>query len=113
MKNRKLLIWFFVASLSLLILIVLTFNFYKSDIPLINNFLKNNKLACIPPGEVAQNASLGPDGHFGECCKGLSLISSRDCSSEFILGSGMICSDCGNGICESWENKCNCKEDCK
>jgi len=23
-----------------------------------------------------------------------------------------LCSDCGNGICESWESKCNCPEDC-
>jgi hypothetical protein len=24
-----------------------------------------------------------------------------------------ICSDCGNGICESWESNCNCPKDCE
>jgi hypothetical protein len=59
-------------------------------------------------------------GKTKECCTGLDSISA--CSpnpddptcegySE-IVGCGSICSDCGNNICEDWENRCNCPEDC-
>lgn len=27
--------------------------------------------------------------------------------------SAKICSPCGDGICEPWENRCNCPEDCR
>ncbi|MCF7844755.1 MAG: hypothetical protein K9M03_02925 [Kiritimatiellales bacterium] len=65
-----------------------------------------------------------PDGPV--CCEGLRPIavafpgesqppsreieSSNSCTA--ILGS-MICSNCGDGICEEWENECNCSDDCK
>ncbi len=54
------------------------------------------------------------------CCKGLSMISAApeakymEINGEYVspLGSGIICSDCGNGICEQWEHKYNCPKDC-
>lgn len=54
-----------------------------------------------------------------ECCEGLTVISEaeyprlfdKDC--EPAPGSGYLCSNCGNGICDDWESKCSCKEDCK
>lgn len=53
-----------------------------------------------------------------KCCEGLTAISeaeyptlfTKDC--EPAEGSGDLCSNCGNGICEDWESKCSCKEDC-
>jgi len=54
-------------------------------------------------------------GH--DCCDGLIAIkptaslntSTGECTP--IVGSS-VCSNCGNGTCEKWENQCNCLEDC-
>ena len=80
---------------------------------------------CAKAGEMSSNPSLGPKNNPRECCEGLVEISAGlkyDPNNEYVsadkngcirlLGSGCICSDCGNGICENWENKCNCPEDC-
>ncbi|MFH2028503.1 MAG: hypothetical protein ABIJ08_05165 [Nanoarchaeota archaeon] len=53
------------------------------------------------------------------CCEGLIAISEaeyprlfdNDCNAA--SGTGDLCSNCGNGICEKWESKCSCSEDCK
>lgn len=55
---------------------------------------------------------------ISECCEGLSEIPrieayDNECNLVGYLGWLYICSDCGNGICESWEDKCNCQEDCE
>jgi hypothetical protein len=77
--------------------------------------------ACIQAGNVSKNPSLGPAGDFGECCTGLIEISGAPLSAYYLenctsngewVGSGIICSACGNGICEEWEHKCNCPHDC-
>jgi len=52
-----------------------------------------------------------------ECCEGLiqifpTYIYDANCNFTGIVGWIPICSDCGNGICESWESKCNCPQDC-
>lgn len=84
-------------------------------------FTISNPNDCLEAGQVYQNASLGPNGSFGACCDGLSGIdgglwdaapnaASPICQSR--EGSGMICSNCGNGLCERWENRCNCSKDC-
>lgn len=73
---------------------------------------------CSKAGEPGPNPSLGPnDPNIGiTCCAGLDMISpgsvAADGSCIILVGAGTICSDCGNGICEAWENKCNCNEDC-
>jgi hypothetical protein len=67
-------------------------------------------------GEASRNPSLGPNGNFGKCAKGLVEISTFYRTDPFCIqgeGGALICSDCGNGLCEEWENKCNCPEDCK
>lgn len=73
---------------------------------------------CLNAGELAFDESTGVNR--GECCEGLVKIgdvfydSNKTCEEIFrIVGYGSICSDCGNKICESWENRCNCPEDCK
>lgn len=84
-----------------------------------------NKLAgCAREGEISSNPSLGPDApRERECCKGLVVISqgfvykpNEEWADEngcvMLDGMGSICSDCGNGHCEKWENRCNCPEDC-
>lgn len=66
------------------------------------------ELFCVEAGE-----SLGP---ATECCGGLvGLDNFRiDETGECVglIGGYLKCSDCGNGVCEDWENKCNCEEDC-
>lgn len=49
-----------------------------------------------------------------ECCIGLVAINptTPDLNCEPLLGAS-ICSKCGNGTCEQWENYCNCPEDCE
>ena len=59
-----------------------------------------------------------PGGPFSEyeCCAGLDEIEDITVGEEgecdMFPSMGMICSDCGNGGCESWENWCNCPYDC-
>ena len=76
--------------------------------------------SCIKAGEVYQSpAVLGEKK--GECCEGLNVIaeysvapSEVNCELFQTMGGGnSICSACGNGNCEAtWENKCNCPQDC-
>ncbi len=51
-----------------------------------------------------------------KCCEGLTSISHSQLTDSGvcaeIMGGYPTCSDCGNGICEEWENECNCG-DCK
>ncbi|MCX6818728.1 MAG: DUF333 domain-containing protein [Candidatus Aenigmarchaeota archaeon] len=58
----------------------------------------------------------GEPALVSECCEGMekippTYIYNEDCTS-IMTGWTSICSDCGNGNCETWENKCNCPEDC-
>ena len=52
----------------------------------------------------------------GKCCVGLSTISAMDLREDYRcrarVGGWGVCSDCGNGTCETWENPCNCFQDC-
>jgi hypothetical protein len=73
---------------------------------------------CLQAGE-SYNRSLGPnDPNYGlECCKGLEPLPperayDEDCNYNNLVGYAVTCSDCGNGTCEKWENKCSCPEDC-
>ena len=72
---------------------------------------------CADAGEISMNPVTG---QFKECCSGLEEIGNfpdrdtiEECEEVFNMeGFGSICTDCGNGNCESWENKCICLEDC-
>ena len=49
----------------------------------------------------------------GKCCVGLqklTIFQDDNCSIQ--LPDKYICSYCGDGICKSGENKCNCFVDC-
>ncbi len=91
-----------IGSLSIAILILLvSFSFASAE--------------CVKEGE---RVAVLPDAP--ECCEGLTKISvatyvkATTWSAErCIYVTSSICSNCGNGKCESWENKCNCKEDCE
>jgi len=64
------------------------------------------------------------DHEATECCEGLMRIglATRDAFDEDctfnprkmgVGNSGHACTDCGNGVCGKWENKCTCPEDCE
>lgn len=70
---------------------------------------------CCPSGEWPKGGYsfgvyLGPRQ---KCCTGKTIFTdyrNRNCSVA--LDEMPICSDCGNNICEKWENPCNCPDDC-
>ena len=83
-------------------------------------------VGCVEEGHRIPITAISPEGfkqrkHMAtECCPGLVAIPPPEyfdekCNFNPKIGvtGGEICSNCGNNICESWENKCNCPEDCK
>ncbi|HBR15142.1 MAG TPA: hypothetical protein DD723_06330 [Candidatus Omnitrophica bacterium] len=82
---------------------------------------RNAAKVCYYPSnsEIPVCGDLAYFGDDRECCKGLV----KRCGIEFLDGrcemsgeksiySVPICIPCGNGICNQFENKCNCPEDC-
>ncbi len=67
-------------------------------------------LGCTPPGGTFASGQ-------GECCPGASVISTAgpdgdgQCPTMPPLGAA-LCSECGDDTCDSWENHCNCAQDC-
>lgn len=66
------------------------------------------ELSCSKAGESA---------FVSGCCKELKeivpiRIYDDNCQETGLTGWTYICSDCGNRICEKWENSCNCAQDC-
>lgn len=64
-------------------------------------------LACAAAGQSP--------GVARECCEGLKVISKTEYANGLcreVVGSYGVCSNCGNGNCEAWENVCNCEDDC-
>lgn len=50
-----------------------------------------------------------------KCCEGLSPISVTGLDQDGVIRNlvgAVICSNCGNGGCETWENSTNCPSDC-
>lgn len=80
---------------------------------------------CAKAGEASNSPPVDPAYYWEKQCCG-NFVEISNCvdyepdnqysnSNGCLLktGCGNICSDCGNDICESWENKCNCPKDCK
>ncbi|HJX05516.1 MAG TPA: hypothetical protein VJ461_02310, partial [Candidatus Nanoarchaeia archaeon] len=66
---------------------------------------------------IAEGQSLGAvvPGNQNVCCAGLSEISAMSSVGgrcEPMLGNRGYCTDCGDGVCKSPENACNCPVDC-
>ena len=75
---------------------------------------------CVKDGGSFSGAVRDADHMANKCCIGLKRVTAskyydENCNIDNLLwgGSMSTCSDCGNGICESWENRCNCSEDCE
>jgi hypothetical protein len=91
----------------------------NSNLQIPNTLLSKSASGCIEAGKVGEfyRPPAVLDTILGKCCGKLTLIpeaTSTNCHpTNPAHGKIMICSDCGNGICETWENKCNCPADCK
>jgi len=75
---------------------------------------KHNILPCAKEGETIGSAMWSRIS----CCSGLQNIVrleyNDECASLPVPGAVVTCSDkCGNATCESWEDRCNCPQDCK
>ncbi|MBM4370392.1 MAG: hypothetical protein FJ098_01975 [Deltaproteobacteria bacterium] len=76
-----------------------------------------SKTCCVPDGLECLGAGsfqpVIPDPT--PCCAGLETIPSakvnEDGQCDWMQGAA-LCSDCPNGLCEGWENFCNCPDDC-
>ena len=107
MKQRDILI----VLIALLILIGIIFIIWNFNQPKVVNDSSEpigNPHDCLDEGLVF-NENKG-------CCPGLRPILGcleKDGCGICPSGSTSICSNCGNQICESWENKCSCLEDCR
>jgi hypothetical protein len=73
-------------------------------------------MACVKQGE---NDMRGAGIKAGICCPGLTPIKSGLSSKPLPEGgcSGVgsdsyVCMPCGNSVCDTGENKCNCPQDC-
>ena len=72
---------------------------------------------CHWPCKEMRCKEAGESVLLSKCCEGLDEIFpphifDANCNNLELIGWLFLCSDCGNGICESWESKCNCPEDC-
>jgi len=75
--------------------------------------------SCNRPCEDLPCKQAGESVWLFECCEGLrqippAYIYDANCNQLEMPPPGWlpVCSDCGNGVCEPWESKCNCPEDC-
>ncbi len=54
---------------------------------------------------------------MSSCCEGLTMIDNYEVDEngecQLLIGGYSTCSDCGNSVCEEWENYCSCPEDCQ
>lgn len=99
----------------------------KIEKPILHSVIEHNStttINCVGLGQNGPNVSMGPnDPNMNKkCCEGLVLktpircaeISKTNDNCNSMEGCGTVCIACGDNICDPiFENKCNCKEDCK
>jgi len=101
-------------TIGLIVLVIaIILGFYFS----FGNNSSPNLLNCAKAGELSFN---DVTGEMKECCSGLKEVgnlpdgTAEECTDfSKMEGFGSICTNCGNSICESWENRCICPADCK
>lgn len=80
-----------------------------------------NDLRCYFPTPPSAPSGCGDLGYIGpaDCCEGLVkrcgaefFDQSCDMAGEYTIYGVPVCVPCGNGICNQFENRCNCPEDC-
>lgn len=88
----------------------------NNDYPACNLSIKKCTLVkCVRAGEISDEFFIGKYLEPKLCCHGLEKISAleyKDGSCNKIKNVTSVCSNCGNNICDEWENICNCNIDC-
>ena len=78
---------------------------------------------CVAEGRRMPTFAVSPEGFEQqrqtgnlECCPGLNSVSNQFyngvCEGIVGVSGGDVCVKCGNGVCGSGENYCNCPKDC-
>ncbi len=66
---------------------------------------------CVCAGTCLEQGQIGI---FSGCCSGLTELAYVSDVSSCTTDEGFIvCSLCGNGVCDRGENRCNCPQDCR
>ena len=70
---------------------------------------------CCQGGEQCRDENYMCTTEDFPCCSGLKpvLLAHIKDGKCITLPCGNVCRPCGNGVCDTNENKCNCPEDCK
>lgn len=72
---------------------------------------------CGPAKKALPCKKAGENLGVGSCCKGLVPIVDKSPGGKgecaMLVGGSPVCAACGNGVCDSGENRCNCLRDCK
>jgi len=81
------------------------------------NACSPGNFTCHWPCKEMRCKEAGESVLVSTCCEGLdeiypSHIFDTNCNKLALVGWLFLCSDCGNGICENWESRCNCPADC-
>ena len=117
MRNKKIILLLIAIIFALTIGVVYFLRTNKS-VKLNNNSFDNiqSSQSCAKEGESISSCV----GCKTQCCSGLKVLNKSVINGECMIyvpdGSpGLVCSNCGNGICDiqHFENNCNCPEDCK
>jgi len=81
----------------------ITANTTKNTLPKVSCYAEGQGLVGYPSAGTTVRS----------CCTGLTKISRSSVSKNLCaVTEGFICSRCGNSICGTGENKCNCPKDC-
>lgn len=92
----------------------------SQNIPASSN---NSTSSCVGQGQLFMPICDMPNWTAPQCCSGLNAIPAfqmyknlTDCQPIYPMAGGCtyaVCAKCGDGVCNSsYENKCNCPNDC-
>lgn len=86
---------------------------------IIKSFKTDKDLIVIQTTECIKEGESGNYFDKQKCCSESIELSTSDLEffkskcSPVVTNGSFVCGKCGNGICGSGENKCNCSQDCK
>ncbi len=105
---------------TLAICLLITFFAGLAAALLLFSYFTPAKMMHLAGGCAAEGEPIGAEGMPNSCCQGLTPMGGwpggyeGNCTPPPPPTGPSICSNCGNGICETetGENKCNCPQDC-
>ncbi len=109
--------WFWIVLVIVFVILIYTIT-YISQLPFFTGIYPDVipvSADCSSAGQSADEYSFGKYIGPKKCCDGLIKIPKLfyDGECKQIPDTGTVCSNCGDNICDNWENICNCAKDCK